>query len=374
MRLIYVLLSPTFGMHQYTADLANRMRSHYDVHLITTVDYPSDRYAPGIRVHTPVRFHNTGLSAESFRYWQIGSVYSAIERLSPAIVHITGPHLWNVPLVRWIKKRNLPAIHSIHDLDPHEGTRLGKLLMMWNAAIIRSVDHILVHGARYRKRLTGNGFAEDKVTFTPLTHLFMGYSKSLEVPLVAEQINYEPVILFFGRIEKYKGVEILLEAYSNLRNTNKWSNQPAPRLVLAGPGQIPDKLLDLAPLGVEWRNRLIPDDEALDLFQRCSVVILPYIDGTQSSIVSAAYFFNKPVVVTRVGALPEYVIEDETGLLVEPGDSYSLSSAMLSILTDPGYQRTMGVAGRRWYDFEREKETRSLRGLYDRMFARLASD
>ena len=55
MRICYVLLSPTFGMHQYTADLANRMaQADHQVHLVTTRHYPRDRYLPAVIPHTPV--------------------------------------------------------------------------------------------------------------------------------------------------------------------------------------------------------------------------------------------------------------------------------------------------------------------------------
>ncbi|QLQ08019.1 MAG: hypothetical protein HZY76_19830 [Anaerolineae bacterium] len=64
MRLIYLLLSPTFGMHQYTADLANRLAAEpgADVHLVTTTTLPRDRYSPAVHIHTPVVTHSTGFA------------------------------------------------------------------------------------------------------------------------------------------------------------------------------------------------------------------------------------------------------------------------------------------------------------------------
>ena len=63
MRLCYVLLSPTWGMHQYTACIANVMaRDGHDVHLVTTSRAPVDRYAPGITIHMPVDTKNSGFS------------------------------------------------------------------------------------------------------------------------------------------------------------------------------------------------------------------------------------------------------------------------------------------------------------------------
>ncbi|MCB0239335.1 MAG: hypothetical protein KDH08_11980, partial [Anaerolineae bacterium] len=61
MRIVYVLLSPTFGMHQYTADLANRMAGQgHDTVLVTATTFARDRYSPAVQVITPITTHNTG--------------------------------------------------------------------------------------------------------------------------------------------------------------------------------------------------------------------------------------------------------------------------------------------------------------------------
>jgi hypothetical protein len=141
-RICYVLLSPTFGMHQYTADMANRMaRSGHEVHLVTTSRHPSDRYSPEVRVYTPVETTNTGFSLESLRLGALRRVRAAICRLKPNVVHFTGPHLWNALLVRSLTARGIPAVHTLHDLNPHSGTRYGVALYAWNRLIVRSVDH-----------------------------------------------------------------------------------------------------------------------------------------------------------------------------------------------------------------------------------------
>ena len=113
MRLTFLLLSPTFGMHQYTADLANRMLGRYDVHLVTTKGYPADRYGPDVSVHTPVELSGTGLSLESLRLDRLKRVKQALRALNPDLVHITGPHLWNVELVRWLRRQKIPVVHTI---------------------------------------------------------------------------------------------------------------------------------------------------------------------------------------------------------------------------------------------------------------------
>jgi hypothetical protein len=101
MRIVYILLSPTFGMHQYTADLANRLATdeawlEAEVHLVTTTNLPADRYAPAVRIHTPLTTQNTGLSLDSLRLDKLARVKATLRELRPDLVHFTGPHLWNV--------------------------------------------------------------------------------------------------------------------------------------------------------------------------------------------------------------------------------------------------------------------------------------
>jgi len=78
------------------------------------------------------------------------------------------------------------------------------------------------------------------------------------------------------------------------------------------------------------------------LFSRCSLVVLPYIDGSQTGIIPIAYAFKKPVVVTNVGAIPEMVDDGVTGIIIKPKDHIELSKAIISLLSNPQHLREMG--------------------------------
>ena len=365
MRLCYVLLSPTFGMHQYTADIANRMaRSGHHVSLVTTDCLPRDRYAPDIEIQTPVSMSGTGLSHQSLDLRHYQAVVKTIISLRPQVVHFTGPHIWNLGLVRRLKKAGIPVVHTIHDVAPHHGRRFGFLLYPWNRAIYRDAEKILVHGQLYRQYLMDLGLPADHVVYTPLLHLFL--SEEMMASLNGDglgpvmDVSYEPFLLFFGRLEAYKGVEYLLTAFAQAS-----SSYPAEyQLVLAGPGDLSKVWAGSLPAGVELRNRLISDVEALDLFRRCSLVLLPYIDATQSALIASAYYFQKPVLVSRSGALPEYVKEGETGFIVEPGHPTTLARALSTALGDSERLRQMGCAGRHWFDQQRVVEEEDLQMLY----------
>jgi len=89
-------------------------------------------------------------------------------------------------------------------------------------------------------------------------------------------------------------------------------------------------------------NYRIPYKEGAEIFQRCSVVALPYIDASQSGVISTAYGFKKPVVVTDVGAIPEIVDDRKTGFIVPPKNSGALADAIVKLLKDEKLRREMG--------------------------------
>lgn len=364
MRICYLLLSPTFGMHQYTADYANRMvEAGHEVTLVTTAHYPEHRYLPGIKTFTPVALRNTGFSPAGLRVWMARRAIDAVLEQRPEIVHITGPHLWNILVLRALRKAGIPTVHTLHDLDPHPGAAYGPLLYLWNRAVLNAAAHILVHGQCYRQRLLERGMATNCVTYTPLLHLFLGSAWIGQLDRLTAGVTYDPYVLFFGRIEPYKGVADLIAAWMRLPETLRTQV----RLVLAGPGHLEAVWKDLLPAGIEVRNHLIQDEEALTLFQHCALLVLPYVGATQSALIPAAYFFHKAVLTTSSGALAEYVEPGVTGWIVEPRHPPSLARVLTEALSDPAQLVRIGRAGRRWYDEHRAAESVTVQQMYHRL-------
>ena len=124
---------------------------------------------------------------------------------------------------------------------------------------------------------------------------------------------------------------------------------PRVRIVIAGEGEEMTRYRRLMahPERFAIHDRWISDDERSQLFARASVVVLPYVEASQSGVVPIAYAHGKAVVASRVGGLPEAVEDGRTGLLVPPGDPAALARALARVLTDPGLRRALGEAGRR---------------------------
>nr|ABP43980.1 glycosyl transferase, group 1 [Mycolicibacterium gilvum PYR-GCK] len=156
-----------------------------------------------------------------------------------------------------------------------------------------------------------------------------------------------PVVLFFGVWAKYKGIEVLLEAFDRVR-----AEMPESQLVLAGDvGADVDlaSVLDRAGRigNVDARPGYVAIEDVPALFDAARVVAVPYIRATQSGVAHLAFTFGRPVVASNIGDLPEVIQDGVTGLLVDPEDVGGLTAAILTLLRDVSFAARLGAAGER---------------------------
>lgn len=142
------------------------------------------------------------------------------------------------------------------------------------------------------------------------------------------------VLLFFGYVRKYKGLDILIEAFPNILAAN-----PKAKLLIVGEFyDNPSEYFELIrKLKIEDRvkviNQFVANEEVGKYYQAADVVILPYRSATQSGILNVAYGFSKPVVVTDVGGLAEFVDEAKTGFVVEPNSPNAIAEGIQRFLS-----------------------------------------
>jgi glycosyltransferase involved in cell wall biosynthesis len=133
--------------------------------------------------------------------------------------------------------------------------------------------------------------------------------------------NKELVVLFFGFIRKYKGLDILLDAMKLINTKHKTHN---PKLLIAGEFYEDRKTYDeqIDKLGIRdnliLHTDFIPDNEVKNYLCAADVVIQPYRNATQSGVTPLAYHFEVPMIVTNVGGLPAMVPDNKVGLVAEP--------------------------------------------------------
>lgn len=129
-------------------------------------------------------------------------------------------------------------------------------------------------------------------------------------PIELGSLAVEEFLLFFGRIDKYKGIGKLLDVYRDVE-------EKVPPLVIAGNGRftVEEEALIALCDNLHVLNRYIQDGEMVWLFKHCTGVVLPYIEATQSGVIPIAYHFGKPVVVSNINGLTQFVAEGKTGLI-----------------------------------------------------------
>jgi glycosyltransferase involved in cell wall biosynthesis len=142
------------------------------------------------------------------------------------------------------------------------------------------------------------------------------------------------VILFFGYIRRYKGLHILLEAMSLLKDRDDI------HLLAVGECYDEERLYrsQVDELQLDERVTLhtdyVPNDHVRMYFSAADVVVLPYLSATQSGIAQIAYNFNKPVIATNVGGLSEVVRDGVTGYVVPPNDPHALAQGILRFFNE----------------------------------------
>jgi glycosyltransferase involved in cell wall biosynthesis len=229
-----------------------------------------------------------------------------------------------------------PVVLTAHDLLPRE-PRPGQARAQ--RRLYDRVDAVVAHSAYGRGQLVdGLGVQAGKVhvihhgAFTHLSALPAG-------PLMPELASTEgPVVLFFGLLRPYKGLETLLEAWHGVSGASLW--------IVGRP------MMGLAPLraradaSVRLVPRFVSDAELPALFRRADVVVLPYTRTERfdfSGVLATALAFGRPVVLSDIGGFGE-VAAHGAARLVAPGDPDALRAALVELLGDPAARSALGDA------------------------------
>jgi len=142
------------------------------------------------------------------------------------------------------------------------------------------------------------------------------------------------VLIFFGYVRKYKGLDILIEALPKILSVN-----PNAKLLIVGefyddPKESTELIKKLKiEEQVKVINQFVPNEDVAKYYQAADVVILPYRSATQSGILNVAYGFYKPVIVTDVGGLAEFVDEGKTGFVVKPNSPEAIADGVQKFLS-----------------------------------------
>lgn len=264
-------------------------------------------------------------------------ILRALGRFQPDVVHLQSGHLWFNLVLPFLRGR--PLVVTVHDVVAHPGDRASEKTPR---AVIRfgyrRATEVIVH-AGFVKREAAARVGIDPERIHVIPHVAIGSTR---------QGSWDQgdgrSVLFFGRIWPYKGLEHLVRAQPLIND-----RAPDARFVIAGTGEDLARYRELMqdPSRFEVIDEFVSVARRAELFAQAAVVALPYVEASQSGVVPLASAFEKPVVATAVGGLPEAVEHGRTGLIVPPGDVNALAGAVAQLLADPALARELGVAARR---------------------------
>lgn len=330
-RLRVALISTNFG--EYCVRLANALSRHADVLLIL----PDRLVAPHVeKLDSAVQlfsFQSPRLRQPLRQFQTIRRVFRAIADFAPDVIHYQGFHPWfDLALPMWSE---YPLVCTVHDFRPHPGDKLSQKTPFWVEMFLRRrADQLIVHSQHVRTLMAQRlGGASENISLMP--HIQIG--QELASPTTEED---EHLILFFGRIWEYKGLEYLIRAEPLIS-----ARVPDVRIMIAGQGEDFSRYARMMvhPERFIVHNEFISEERTTEYFRRASVVVLPYIEASQSGVIQLAYSAGKPVVATTVGGLPEMVEHGRTGYVVAPRDAAGLANAVVRLLLDPTLRRQMGA-------------------------------
>lgn len=305
-----------------------------------TTQYSSEPAPPGIEIYSVIN------SIHPLNWIQVGN---AIRRIKPDIILVRywlpfmGPALGTI--LRQAKKNKHTRIIALTDnVVPHE-KRAGDI--PFTRYFLKPCDAFITMSENVMQDL--RKFEPTKPARLVSHPLYDSFGDAVPKATARRHLGIAPdekILLFFGFIRKYKGLDLLLEAMkivkeskqtpdSPLPTPGSWLSTPGSRLRLLVAGEFYEdqksyqELIQKLDIGdtLILRTDFIPDSEVKYYMCAADCVIQPYRHATQSGVTPLAYHFEKPMIVTNVGALPEQVPHEKAGLVCDPTPA-SLANAI----------------------------------------------
>jgi glycosyltransferase involved in cell wall biosynthesis len=231
---------------------------------------------------------------------------------------------------------------TAHDVLPREPRR-GQLAAQ--RRLYDRFDAIVVHSEHGRARLVdelgADGDRVHVIAHGVFTHLAERPPGAPPPPPPFE--TDKPVVLMFGLMRPYKGIDVLLDAW---RGVGGQAPIQDAELWIAGMARMDlSALRSAAPANVRFEPRFIGDDELGAYFQRADLVVLPYLQADQSGVLFTALAFGKPLLLSDAGGFPE-IASTGAALVVPAGDARALGRALRELLDDRATLAEMCVRAR----------------------------
>lgn len=253
-------------------------------------------------------------------FWKINRIVDVIKRFQADSLYVPFLLTWDFLIYPRLYKE-MQIIATLHDPHPHDVSRnpFSKWILLQNKKAYQYVNDVVV--------LNNSDVEYVKDNFCPNVHVVPHASFSYYVRERNDDFEIKQTIGFIGRIEPYKGLDLLVDAFLQLEKEY--------RLIIAGSGKIEDNTYEKIKSNdrIVLINRYINDDEFTGLISKMDFVVLPYKRASQSGVIPLVFAHRKPVIATNVGALKEQVPEG-TGIICDTS-STSIVQAIHKLYSNP---------------------------------------
>lgn len=248
------------------------------------------------------------------------------------VVFIYSPHPINIYLYHIIDNKKI--IPFVHDHILHSGVK--KL-----DAFFLKIQLNYFYKKSARIIVSCNWIKEDileKQLMTDTTRIEVNYLGLLDNLCFNNLENKEDVdILFFGRVEYYKGLDIFIKASKLL---------PQYKFLIVGKGNLKEiHNINSLPDNCRHINKYISDKDLATYINNAKVVVLPYRDATGTQTIQSIFYYKKPIIATNVGCFPEYINNGLDGIIINKESTSELVTAINELISDKNRRFKMGETG-----------------------------
>jgi glycosyltransferase involved in cell wall biosynthesis len=329
------------GSEEYAAAVVRALAPVADVLMLAPLAW-AERYAGDLPVEVRLRPLPWYRHRDPRNLTLVWRVIAQLRSFRPDVVHCIGDSVvWLLLALPWLRRQ--PLVVTVHDIAYHPGdVQSQRVPMATVRRLRRAADAVIVHGDGLAKGLAQTGI-RPRAGIHAVPHPVLDRYARLAGSQTDRQPNDRARLLFFGRVMAYKGLAVLIAASDRLIE-----RFPDLEIVVAGKGPELDRLapeLARRPF-FTVHDAYIPDAAVAGLFRRADLLLLPYVEASQSGVAALAAAFGTPVVASDVGELGELVRITGMGHVVPPGDAAALEAAVTRLLADAELRRTVAAASR----------------------------
>jgi glycosyltransferase involved in cell wall biosynthesis len=333
MKVLLIYLGRRGGGEAYGLSIAKRLVQHAEMKVMISKHAESiDRWRKDIGDLYEIDTYTTRFEfvKKTLIRKTIFEIAAIVDKEMPDIVYYPMLSPWTFMIISCIHYGK--TVSTIHDLKLHLGER-NPVISYITSKSIRQSDGLIFLNKYLQEQFSKRD--KNKLTETIPLGAFDFYLKDEEDRY--STVNGRANILFFGRILRYKGLDVLLKAYPKIKESI-----PNSRLIIAGQGNITPyrKQLNICS-DVSVYNNYLTNDEINDLMKEGDILVLPYIDASQSGVLTMGQAYGMPVIATKICGIQEQIENGVTGVLAEPGNSAQLAGEYVRLLQDSSLRNSL---------------------------------